>query len=48
MSELQADMGGNAIPPALITRYERVFQAVLPLTRYQHSQGAMMTQALYP
>ena len=46
MREWPADTGGHAIPPALIRRYERVVQAVVPLPRDQRSQGAMMTQAL--
>jgi hypothetical protein len=48
MRERQAERGGNAIPPALITRDAGVVQAVWPLTRDQRSQDAMMTQALYP
>jgi hypothetical protein len=48
VSELQADRGGNAIPLALITRYWEGLRAVLPRTRDQPPQGAMMTQTLYP
>jgi hypothetical protein len=46
MREWPAERGGHATPPALITRNERVVQAVVPLPRDQRSQGAMMTQAL--